>query len=327
MASTTTTQERTWIEQAVFDVLDDGQQQRPTRAEEWNIEYHFDDTLRFMEEEEQQQQQQRDGNDNDLDSSEQRLSQRLSQLSAKDEYETEPPTNGKRRRVPMLQAATTKRSRTSMEEETVDDDEDARESKTWPAYLLAKNHIFDRLVRTSASTHASTIDMEDLRQLALLVHRTAEFQLSKELWSAYSKSGAGQLGNARSTTRHDQPFWPEHVEKYVARQHRSTLPADMNEGDKQRTYERLVSQRQAHIDAALTRYQQQHDALKQALVGFTSAMEGTLNTIVHQLGIVPLRWVIDAKLATLRFDYQDHQLQYQYQQEQPNRYQVPRNIL
>ena len=312
----------TWSEQAVFDVLDDDQQQqRPSRADDWNTEYRFDDLVRHMEEEEQQQQQQQHGgSDKDIDSPEQRLSQRLSQLSATSEYEREPSVDGKRRRLPappMLPATAAKKSRTSMDE--------ASESKPWPAYLLAKHHIFDQILRTNTSTRSTTIDVEDLRRLAYFAHHIAEWQLSKELWSAYSKSGAGQLNEARSSTRHDRPFWPEHVEAYMARQ-RSTLPREMSDADEQHVYERLVSQRRAQIDDGLVRYQHQYDALKSGLVGFTPAMEQTLNTIVQQLGIVPLRWVVDTKLAVLRCDYQDHQLQGQYQEAQPNRYQVRRTL-
>ena len=88
--------------------------------------------------------------------------------------------------------------------------------------------------------------------------------------------------------------------------------------------EQMVEQRIQDYTEKIRYYQRQLHEKKTQLVDFTSNMEQAIVTFVHQSGITSIRLKCDFAIAVLYYDYTDHQLQYQYEQENPTEYQVRR---
>ena len=240
------------------------------------------------------------------------LSQRLSQLSTKSDYEREPSRDGKRgrRQVPITDSVA-KKVRT--------DPDQPDEQDRLPFYLSADNPHFNRIIRQSVEA-ASVLPVADLQQLAFCIHKTAELPIQEELWSAYLQCGTGgwwekEEGQPLANRRH---FWPQHVKSLISSQ-RSTFPSEMTDDDEQRACEYVVHQRLREIPNQLARYQTQYEEKQRKA---TSVLVEALEHLVREQAIVPLRLKVELALAVLRCDADDYWLQCQFQAEKPTPYQV-----
>jgi hypothetical protein len=132
---------------------------------------------------------------------EQRLSQRLSQLSAS--HEEAEPTAPVAKKLKL--------------------DEDM------PLYLSAKHKLFDQTLGPILRQTATSLTIEELRQIARLVHNLAVSQLWISLWQTYLLSGTGQLNKDDPSPAQDRPMiWPAEVKTTMIQRHVTTA---RNESD------------------------------------------------------------------------------------------------
>ena len=136
---------------------------------------------------------------------EQVLSQKISQLSTKDDSDQEQQSSSNKKR-PLSSPSTPDVA--SKKIRIVDNKKNKKDQI--PEYLQPTNNAFDKIMKDHILNSATTITVEDLRQLAILKHKIAITKLDKDLWTVYFKSGTGQWETLESKkTNVDRRLWPE----------------------------------------------------------------------------------------------------------------------
>ena len=186
------------------------------------------------------------------------LSQKLSQLSTKSEEENEEksPMTNKRRRSSALSSPSVITKKMKMT-----DDKDTQHDRI-PAYLLATNKSFNFIMSNVMHTATSTT-LDDLRQVAILIHQIAELRIDKQIKTTYLQSGTGTLRESEpELTNLDRRVWPTQVKSKMLEQlnkdstNRTAIPAmKMTEEDEHRHCEEFVQQSIREINEKMVQYQ------------------------------------------------------------------------
>jgi hypothetical protein len=235
-------------------------------------------------------------------------------------YEIEPSMDRKTRR---LAASTTTTSETTRKRTRINVNVDSNPDKM-PEYLMAKNKLFDRMIRKVIDI-ACSIDIEDVRQIAFCIHHLNSFNQLYDLWSIYLQAGKGTLRDEEEEVSEmintHRRYWPKRV-KLLSLEENSPLSSDMTEEQKQLKYELVVYRRLRHYREKIQYYQQLINEKKRHLIGFTQKIEENIELFVQQYAIVYLQMKCNFAIVMLNHDYDDHLLRYEYQQEKPTDYQV-----
>ncbi|CAF2078674.1 unnamed protein product, partial [Rotaria magnacalcarata] len=91
-----------------------------------------------------------------------------------------------------------------------------------PTYLLIQNKLFVHMAQTIIKT-VRYITMNDIQQMALLMHQIATVQIDREIMQAYLHSVKGTLREAECHfIEVDRRFWPMQVQSLMLTQHKLT---------------------------------------------------------------------------------------------------------
>ena len=258
------------------------------------------------------------------------LSQKLSQLSTKSEEENEeksPMTNKRRRSSPLSSpSVVTKKMKMTDNKDTIDKD---TQHDRIPPYLLATNKSFNFIMSNVMHTATSTT-LDDLRQVAILIHQIAELRIDKQIKTTYLQSGTGTLRESEpELTNLDRRVWPTQVKSKMLEQlkkdstKRTAIPAvKMTDEEEHRHCEEFVQQSIREINEKMVQYQRKLDQKKSHLVDMTSTMEEAIKAYVDQYGIRPIKMKRDLKIALIEYDYDAGIIERKYLRENPNEYQV-----
>ncbi|CAF1316658.1 unnamed protein product [Adineta steineri] len=194
-----------------------------------------------------------------------------------------------------------------------------------PDYLLTTNKSFDHMIQKVMNT-ASSIDMNDLRQLALLIHHIAAVNIKRQVTIVYLRSGIGKLRESEpSLTEVDRRVWPMQVKSALAekrKQGKIVTTVQISTEDEHRDHENLVYERLQQINERIEQYQRQFNEKKRQLIGLTSTIEEAIVKYVQKYGVIPLQMKRDMKIALLEYDYDAEILERKYLEEKPNDYQI-----
>ncbi|CAF1508582.1 unnamed protein product, partial [Rotaria magnacalcarata] len=261
-------------------------------------------TSKEQEEEEEQQ--------------EEHLSQKLSQLSASGQDQTkgaDPESTTKKRPslTPTTAAASSSSSSSVVKKLKTNQDNPTIE---WMSnYLSSTNGTFDEMLRPLLSKQfLKYIDIEDLRQFAIILHNMKCIELDQSLWNIYLKAGTGKL------IQHEHiQWWSMEIKiRMVERGQTTTNPKEIDDescfGYVQRV---LVKYNQQTIF-----YQEQLKTIKARVQdSMTEEIENAIIAFVRQHGISLYRAHIDRRIAGVEYDYKDQLIQLQFYKERPNRHQ------
>ncbi|CAF1385303.1 unnamed protein product [Adineta steineri] len=270
-------------------------------------------------------------NDNDnielIDITEQNdsLSQKLSQLSTEtndsdDNDETESYEMNKRRRTSTTSSPSfiPKKSKTLNDHDI--DDNDKEEYEQIPSFLLSSDKSFEQMIKDVMNT-ISSIDIDNLRQMAQLIYQIANCGMEKDIKTIYLRSGTGTLKEPEfELTEIDRCVWPKQVISKVVK--KSTTAIEMNQSHELVDYEKFVREHLQEIENKIKEYQCQLDEKKSHVVGFTSRIEKTIRGFVYERGIKPIEMKRDLKIALLKYDYDIELNERRYLRENPNEYQL-----
>ena len=221
---------------------------------------------------------------------EQRLSQKLSQLSKTTE---EQGTTKKRPSLtpttPTTEKVSTKKMKTNKGEESLDE---------VPHYLSRKQGSFDRMVLPILQKTASSVNIEYLRELAHLLHKRSIIDLNISLWTTYLRAGKVSI-------------WPDEVKTTM-------LTRDLN----QNTGLDCVNTMLRRFRDQISQIQAELKERKQYLQNnFTQELEDVIVKFVEQNGIVLHRLRTEGKIVTVEHDCTDQLIEREFRQLKPNEYQ------
>jgi hypothetical protein len=204
-----------------------------------------------------------------------------------------------------------------------DDDDD--DDEQIPYYLFVSNELFVNRIGQVMNT-ASSIDFEDLRQIAIFKHNIAAVRIQKQVVLTYLKAGTGRLKELPTTesVHVDSRIWPKQVKSEVLKQTGANNKrwSELNPEDEQQIYEMFVRERLQEIDEKIQRYERQLTDKKRQVMGFTSEMEQGIDVFVQEHGIKPLQMKLALKIELIKHDYEREWLERKFLHENPNEYQV-----
>ncbi|CAF1316710.1 unnamed protein product [Adineta steineri] len=187
----------------VFDILDRNNDVLEYTKEELN-RYFTSGHLNVTIDEEAAEQEEEDDiiDDDNLflhnyveSTGEQVLSQQFSQLSTENESEeggSSVVSSKRKLNTTSAPYGVFKRIKSANDNDPNVTEGEEEEQDQIPAYLLTTNKSFDHMIQKVMNT-ASSIDMNDLRQLALLIHHIAAVNIKRQVTIVYLRSGIGKL--------------------------------------------------------------------------------------------------------------------------------------
>lgn len=243
-------------------------------------------------------------------SEEQHLSQKLSHLSASNEAQlilNQP-----------AEVAVSTTSPTSKKRKKINDD--VLQTKV-PTYLTTTYPAFRELVQAILSTTASSLQIEDVRDIASLLHQLASIEIQQSLWQTYLRSGTGALEKDRLSTVHSRfSVWPSELKSKI--KHEKQQPTNADHVDYDTCLDYVYDQLRQLVDSRIVYKGQLDDEKERLKNSFTSTMENTLVQFIEQQELVFTRIEIESKIAIIEYDYQDQLIEYEFNQLQPNSSQV-----
>ena len=216
---------------------------------------------------------------------EQILSQKLSQLSASDQDENKPQL---------------KRKRVAQSNEGIDD--------LVPDYLLTCTKSFVRMIHQAFCTTKAMemIDLEELRQVAIWMHRIQWIVIEKSLWRVYFQCGTGQLKNVDSSAIVHFQMWPSEVIEHGS-EHEACLA--------------YVNARLRQLEDKEQECRERLDTIKQQLSSYSSPVDQAMQAFV-QRNIQAFRAECELKKTLVECDYEEKLLALEFGRLNPNDRQV-----
>ena len=240
------------------------------------------------------------------------LSQKLSQLSASEEQHSSKQStrDSTKKRSPRVDISTIPKRRKTIDDQDV---ADVQVKDNVPNCLsIHQQNNFQQLLQSMLSQTASSMHMEDLQEMAVLMHQMTMLDLQKDLWYTYLQSGTGQLANEE---QHEFFVWPMEMKSTMMQMNETEIDHETCLNYVNQTLQQFV-ERQRHC-------QRQFDERKYTFSNcFTSEMEDTLRQFIEQQEMIFIRLDFERKMAIVKYDYRDRLLEFEYHQLKPNELQV-----
>ncbi|CAF4361878.1 unnamed protein product, partial [Rotaria sordida] len=129
---------------------------------------------------------------------EENLSQKLSQLSATDK-EQEDSDKSKPSTVKKRTTLTPSTTADNISKKMKSDKEEST-SNLIPRYLSSNNKAFEQMINPILEKTTTSINIEYLREIAILIHQLECIDLDRLLWTTYLHSGTGTLKPQATTS-------------------------------------------------------------------------------------------------------------------------------
>jgi hypothetical protein len=196
-------------------------------------------------------------------------------------------------------------------------------SKKLPYYLSVENKAFNQMIQSMISNTANPFSIEDLREIAFLMHQIATLELQQSLWSVYLQSGTGRLEQNQQAANSNIHLylWPSEVKEIMIKKCEiSTTNINQIKDDDCATF---VSRTLRQFIDLKIQYEKQLNEKKCRLSNvFTSTMEDTIDDFIEQQEIIFQRIPIQSKINIVKYDYKDRLLELEFEQLQPVEQQV-----
>lgn len=213
---------------------------------------------------------------------------------------------------------------------------DEQSDEDLPRFLSRTKDIFQETIKPLLphGLRAPSINIEQLRKLALLKFHIAVNDLDISLWNTYLQSGTGKIplevqpqqaaaaGETTASTHSKFCRWPSDLKDKMIRD--GFIPADDHQ---QRitndAYMNYVHQQIRQLRNKNAEYYNELQLEKRYLShDLTSEMEEAINIFVEQYGTSFHRLPINGKISTIEYRYKDRSLELQFLEENPHAYQL-----
>ncbi|CAF4038916.1 unnamed protein product, partial [Rotaria sordida] len=204
------------------------------------------------------------------------LSQKLSQLSTKDQHEINSSnTSDKKRRLNIVASPNLNSKKMKMSDNDSDEDNDFNDNYTIqnqiPNYLSMNNKTFFRIIKNIIK-NIQSISMNDIQKLALLMHQVATLRLKREITTIYLQSVTGTLMEPdNDLIEVDRRVWPIQVQSLMLtdKKAKSKTTTETNQDDQQAACENLLRERLEETDLEIDLSQGELIQKKNFLLEFT----------------------------------------------------------
>ncbi|CAF4890970.1 unnamed protein product, partial [Rotaria socialis] len=184
-----------------------------------------------------------------------------------------------------------------------------------PDYLSKENQSFKCMLTDSMSTTAMVKlnhVVEELRQIAILIHSMKVNRIYHPLWTIYLKSGMGQLflqSKEQSNYSTHLQIWPTEIKKMIQN---STNANDI--------YMNYVNNHLLTLDVQFRQYEVELDKKTKNFHGYSLQLQRLVETYIER-NISSLRMEIKHKIELVHYDYHIQAIKLAYYRHHPSEYQ------
>ena len=181
-----------------------------------------------------------------------------------------------------------------------------------PDYLSKRNQAFEKKIH---SILLSTINVDDLRKVAMLMCKIICLDLVHSLWIVYRKSGTGDLPSSLAIHQVNTKIWPIEVQSYMKL---TKFQCHTGEDNPSLTF---VNHYLQQFNDQSKQYRIQLNTKTSRLMGYTRSLEHIIEKFVQQ-GLISKRIEIDREIALVQYHYTDVLLKRAFLVQNPNEDQV-----
>ena len=190
-----------------------------------------------------------------------------------------------------------------------------------PYYLRqTKQDSFEKKLRPILP---STMDLEDLRQIAILMYKIMSIDKVQNLWLVYRKAGEGEL-QATVQTNHHRPI------KFCAKEIRSLVKSSSiqnhNEDDHHTVCLTFVNSCLRDLNSKSEQYRHGLNMKTSRLSGYNRSLQDTIEKFL-QKHLEYFRKKIEQEISLVRYYYTDELLQQTFLKENPTNNQVSADFI
>jgi hypothetical protein len=169
------------------------------------------------------------------------------------------------------------------------------------------------MVQQKIYQSASSINIEQLEQITILLHQLNVLDLEESLWTTYFRAGTGILNIRLSNLKR----WPLHVKKMIHLNRRPTTISELHEIKiDDNDCLKFVIEHQQEIKKRQQELQQELISKKQQFPGFTNTIENTLKIFIQE-HITFLRLKYECQIKLVDLDYRQQLLDHDVLQQNP----------
>jgi hypothetical protein len=189
-----------------------------------------------------------------------------------------------------------------------------------PNFLTTQRRFFQQLFHEIQSSVTETIpntDMEDLSEIPRLIYKIRIIQTYHLLWTAYYKSGKGELDSRLQTDAFfplNSCIWPKQI--------KTMLPLkNIDQVEKNRIYHNFTCKHLSKLDSQLKEYQHKLNLKVNNYPYYSFTIQNRIESYIEQ-NIKFFRSTIEHRTELVYYDYCIRALKLKYFQQNPNTYQV-----
>jgi hypothetical protein len=194
----------------------------------------------------------------------------------------------------------------------IEEEEDHYHNDDIPEYLCITNKSFEQIIRQITNDTAYSMNIEELRQVAILMHQCTMIDLETSLWSTYLKAGTGTL-------KIEQPgpeIWPTMLKSKIMALNNGETDNDIDD-----TCLKFVNKRLRQLDHDQHQYQAEINEKKINMDGYMTAIEPVIQTFI-QANLRSLHIQYEYTIALIKYDYEDQRLELEFAQLEPKDHHV-----
>lgn len=186
-----------------------------------------------------------------------------------------------------------------------------------PKYLRANHRLFDETMQPLLQREATSINIEDSREIAHLIHGINLTNLLISQWQIYLRSGTGDIRVSfpESKRQMNPSIWPSEVKKMMLRE--GTVNA-VTESDIDSSQCLSFTQNYlANLRTSVEKRQKELNDRKRRLTQFTTEMSQAIDLYVFQHFMDEASLRIQKNMLIIEYNYRDHLLELEFEQLNP----------
>ena len=190
-----------------------------------------------------------------------------------------------------------------------------------PFYLSAKNKVFDQTMSVLLQQTASSINIDELRQIAYVKHNLRINNLSKLQWQTYLLSGTGQINIPQQQRAINNPLiWPSEIKKIIVKKKFNNIQNESEITDS--VCRSFVQEHLRELREEADELQLKFNSQKRRLNDFSDELNKAIEEFIYIKYINQYELIIQKKIVTTEYDFYDRCIELEYLQLKPNPYQV-----
>lgn len=183
-------------------------------------------------------------------------------------------------------------------------------NNTIPSYLQQNYRLFDETMASLLKPQATTsLTIENLREIAVLIHHIRLTKLLISEWQVYLLSGTGEIKVSLTKTS-NVSIWPEEIKKTMLQENISEI-----DNDSCLAYTKNYLKQ---LQDSLKRFEIEKNQYQNHLIGYTSQMNQKIEQYIFEYFIQQADLCLQYKLINIEYQHRNRLLEFEFEELQPS---------